>query len=194
MPYALNCIMKIFLCFACLLLNSCVLFYGIKHRTHDEKAINNFLSDYSFDESIILKGESDTFYRKILNSCPDSSLLKNLLQPLQVHYFSKDFVWQASLINCYVFPGFLGLKWNKKGNFNSFPPKTHYDGNSCRDAPISLIKKNPLDNPEGYILVFWDLYLKRQSKRLLRQVLKNSKGKKHKLLMINNDEWFDVKN
>ena len=162
--------------------------------TNDSSKIVNYANKYSIPQknSFII----DTTYISYVYSL-DSSLnqiKKNHLQPLQALYFNKTGKLISYHINCYT-GGFPNLKWNRNGVFDSFPPKTQapldtiFTYNDIRKFVKDI---NDDKNAEYNILVFWNIAMGRQSKRLIKIVNENAKlaDKSINIIYVNDDDIF----
>jgi hypothetical protein len=145
-----------------------------------------------------------TFIRKI--SGQNKTLAKNHLQPLQLLYFNKSGELISYFINCNA-GGFPNLKWNRNGMLDSFPPasQTTPDALFSFHDLLKFIKtpdgKKP--NPKEFshatykTVVFWSVFMGRQSKRLIHQAEENYKltnDKSAKLIFVNTDDLFTETN
>ncbi len=87
---------------------------------------------------------------------------------------------------------------------SSFPPKAQAPIDSIIDLPtqikhlrkLSYSKTISIDNYDYHVIVYWNRFMGRQSKRLIRLVQQNSKNtdKKVKILYVNTDNIFDESN
>lgn len=123
--------------------------------------------------------------------------VKNHYQPLQALYFDRFGTLQRFYINCYA-DGFPNLTWNKKGNFNSFPPKPQAPLDSLVSfqtltrylKPLSNSTPAPKISGDYTIIVFWSRMMGRQSKRLIELVQQNASLAREtnaKVIYVNND-------
>ena len=106
---------------------------------------------------------------------------KNDLQPVQIRYFTKTGEPIFKMINCYVEPLFP-MNWNVDSCFDSFPPKTieYLTTDTNENLSFFLPHLKTLNNrkvqlsdlPESdyYALVFWNDYMIRPSKTLIKQL------------------------
>lgn len=132
-----------------------------------------------------------SLYYYAIDSCSDSSLVNDLFQPLQVHYLDSNFKYLASHINCYASPGVTKLNWKSKGKLSTFPPISDINAENCTEGLKYILNIFPLKAEEKYyVVVFWNLYMKKQSKHLIKTVQKYIADKKCKLVLVNNDIWF----
>jgi hypothetical protein len=183
-------------------LTGCTALYGIKENTRvDEKTIVRYANQYNIP---IADGyELDTSYFAFLLS-HDKTLyreqINNHYQPLQALYFDKSGQLQSFQINCYA-GGFPNLQWNRNGIMTTFPPGKQAPVDSLTPLDVQLKYLKPLSQtvkiaPDQYdyiVVVYWNRFIGRQSKRLIRFVQKNSKletRKKIKIIYVNNDNLF----
>lgn len=124
---------------------------------------------------------------------------KNHLQPLQALYYNKQDNLQVFIINCYA-GGFPNLKWNRKGSLDTFLPKRQAPVDSLLPLETLMQYVKPLpgaalpnDSSEYTVVVMWNYFMERQSKRLIKAIRKNTalaKGSRIRLIYINNDNLF----
>lgn len=179
--------------------------YGIKnYKQVDEKTIIKYSKKYNIP--LADSYELDTTYVPYLKSF-DTALykeqIKNHYQPLQALYYDNKGELKSFQINCYT-GGFPNLNWERDSIMTTFPPK--------KQAPIDSIipletqfkyirqltnsKKLSTDNFDYTIIVFWNRFMGRQSKRLIRLVQQNAKmsNKKIKIIYVNSDNIFKDQN
>lgn len=168
-------------------LSSCLLLYGIRTRPYDQSAIDNFLSEFDYDHSIVLKDSTYSRFYYSLYSCKDSSLAQNFFQPLQVHYLDSDMNLLSSKVNCYAKSSITHLKWDLNTHF---PPSSDFDAEICDQVIKNLIVPYPIQDKEYYVVVFWNLYMKKQAQHLIEEVQKSIKREKLSLILVNNDVWM----
>lgn len=145
------------------------------------------------------------FSNQIDSSC--GCLLLNdmqhdLLQPLQAIYFSKGGDLVSYFTNCYTkFGLLLNLRWNINNNFDSFHPKTLtpiYDEIKIydilpyiKDIDVIELESSYIMNKYDYVaVVFWNKFMWRHAKSLMKYVDKNSEGQNILILYVNNDNYF----
>jgi hypothetical protein len=132
-----------------------------------------------------------------LDRATHSLAIHDHYQPLQLLYYSADGKLVSFHPNCYL-GGFPNLRWNKGRRLQSFPPSS--------PAPIDTIlplhrqleflkpysqsaSVHPADE-EYVLLVYWNLHMRRQSKRMIRAVQENLKkagNARIRVLYVNND-------
>jgi hypothetical protein len=180
--------------------------YGMKNiKSVDEKTILRYSKKY--DIPITDNYELDTTYFTFLlpNGFPPNSCLSpqimNHCQPLQVLYFNDTGQLESFHINCYA-GGFPNLNWERNEIMSNFPPaqQTPLDSVLTLEQQLKFLRKLPLTkdsdmNQYDYIVVvYWNRFMGRQSKRLIHVVQNNSKltkDKKVKIIYANNDNFYN---
>jgi hypothetical protein len=176
--------------------------YGIKSpHAVKEQTILSYAKKFNipFEDTYVL----DRSYSSYLPST-DTSLFKeqhkNHNQPLQALYYNNVGQLQSFHINCYA-GGFPNLIWNKNGLFDIFPPEQQAPIDTFIDLkqqlkyfkPLSVTKTFAASNYDYVVIVFWNKFMNRQSKRLIQVVQENcklSRDKMVKLIYVNNDNMF----
>lgn len=176
--------------------------YGIKKlKTLDENTIVDYAKKYNIPLSDSYK--MDTSYYSFLLSLDTaqySEQIKNHYQPLQVLYYNKLGKLESFQLNCYT-GGFPNLKWDRNEIMTIFPPKEQAPLDSI--LPLSLhlnylqqlpqTVKIETNNYDYVVIVHWNRFMGRQSKRLIRTVQENTALAKHKtvkILYVNTDNLF----
>jgi hypothetical protein len=145
----------------------------------------------------------DSTYRAYLFSLDTSKFkhqIKNHYQPLQALYYNRNGMLESFQINCYA-GGFPNLKWNRNQIFEAFPPKQQAPVDSLFNLDTHLQFLQPLSkttekNPgksDYFVIVHWNRFMGRQTRRLIRCVQKNAKlttGQQLKIVYVNNDNHF----
>ena len=125
---------------------------------------------------------------------------KNHVQPLQALYYDSAGNLISYHVNCSV-GGFPNLKWNKFGAFNQFPAQSQTTLDTLIDLQTHLnFVKNAdtvdISKYEYVVLVHWNRFMGRQSKRLIQEVQNNFKlysSEKVKVIYVNTDNiWANV--
>ncbi|MBA3898937.1 MAG: hypothetical protein H0X62_01810 [Bacteroidetes bacterium] len=176
--------------------------YGIKKiKPLDEKAIIRNSNKFNIPASD--NYELGTSYFSFLISF-DTTLYKeqqkNHYQPLQALYYGKTGQLESFQINCYA-GGFPNLNWGRNEILTTFPPleQAPLDSMLSLDSqikylkPLSQTNKFSSDNYDYVVIVYWNRFMGRQSKRLIRFVQDNSKlagDKKVKIIYVNNDNIY----
>ncbi|MCU0441694.1 MAG: hypothetical protein MUE96_04785 [Bacteroidia bacterium] len=137
-------------------------------------------------------------YKNTLRGIQSDAQKNNHAQPLQALYFTNSSYPVSFQINCYA-GGFPNLKWNRNGNMDVFPPREQ----APIDSAISLYDiKNCIQpaNEKTYanaskpmVLVFWTKFMKRQTKRFLKEVNRNAQSRGQNqvnIIYINADNLF----
>ena len=176
--------------------------YGMKKlRTVDNETIIEYSKKYNIPqaENYVLK-ETYVKFLESFDTTKYKEQIKNHYQPLQALYYDKNGRLKSFQINCYA-GGFPNLDWNRDKIMTTFPPK--------QQAPIDTIL--PLDTLLNYmkplfktdkikernndftVIVFWSIFMGRQSKRLIHIVQENArlnKDRKIKMIFVNTDNFF----
>ena len=176
--------------------------YGIKEiKTIDENTIYRYSKKFNIplEDSY----EMDSSYLSFINSfdtVSQKALRRNHSQPLQARYYDKAGQLQSFHINCHA-GGFPNLMWNRNNVMSTFIPgqQTPVDSIMPLDRqlkylnPLSQTKKTNIDKYDYVVIVYWNRFMGRQSKRLIRFVQDNSKlasDQNVKILYVNNDNIF----
>ena len=184
-------------------LTACSTFYGIKKpEALTGKAIPETAEKYQIPPGagFILDTAYKTFVKK--NSGNNENLLKNHLQPLQLLYFDKSGKLVSYFINCNA-GGFPNLKWNRNGLLEHFPPATQTHPDSLlafndllkfiRTTDGKKVNRKAYSRANYKMVVFWSVFMGRQSKRLIEQAKENyqlTNDKSVQLLFVNTDNLF----
>lgn len=178
--------------------------YGIKNiEAVDEQTIFRYAEKYNIPSTDIY--EVDTAYISHLFSLDTTQYeeeIKNHYQPLQALYYNNSGHLQSFQVNCFA-GGFPNLKWNRNETMTTFPPKQQAPVDSILPLDAHLKYLNPLSktgkikiNDYDYIvIVHWNRFMGRQSKRLIRFVQDNcklSEEAKVKILYANTDNLFSL--
>jgi hypothetical protein len=134
----------------------------------------------------------------------DTSLYKweihNHYQPLQALYYNHKGELTSFQINCYT-GGFPNLQWERDSIFDVFPPlkQTKVDSLVPLEKLLAFIEPigtaKPIDASgfDYFIVVLWNRFMGRQSKRLIRIVQRNSllaKDSNIRIVYVNTDNNF----
>jgi len=167
----------------------------------DEKTVVRYATQYNIPTADSY--ELDTAYFSYLFSLDTTRYkeqIKNHYQPLQALYYDNSGHLKSFQVNCYV-GGFPNLKWDRNAIMTTFPPKQQ----ASLDSVVSLEKQlsflRPLPNShimktdkyDYIVVVYWNRFMGRQSKRLIRFVQENSNlatEKKVKIIYANTDNLF----
>lgn len=143
-----------------------------------------------------------TYYTfiKSLDTNRFNQVIKDHFQPLQAIYYDKTGQMCSFHINCYC-GGFPNLKWNRNGNFDVFLPKQQAPIDSIFTLEKQLSFIQPLAHQDALIItpfdyvvvVHWNRYMGRQSKRLIEIVQNNARmtnRERVKIIYVNSDNAF----
>jgi len=176
--------------------------YGIKKtKTVDENTIARFAEKYNIPASD--NYEIDTSYFSYLFSLDTTQFkeeIKNHFQPLQALYYDNSGELKSFQVNCYV-GGFPNLQWDRNEIMTTFPPKQQALIDSIIPLethlkylmPLSQTEKIQTDNYDNIVIVHWNRFMGRQSKRLIRFVQDNRElatDKNVKIIYANTDNLF----
>ena len=134
----------------------------------------------------------------------DTILRNNLMQPLQIRFYHKTDTLLSLHLNCTA-GGFPNLKWNKRGQLNTIPPNFTVDVDTCllfcKDVKYLIPTSNDChsfdyyNNADYNIILFWSVFMNRQSKILIREIQDYQKrfpDKKMNVLYVNTDKIFSI--
>jgi len=167
--------------------------YGIKvQKKVDREKIEEFYKELNINADNFLQIDSSyvSWVKKEYQN--DSGYLKFYLQPLQAFYFNSNGDVVSYHVNCNA-GGFPKLNWTRNNNFATYPPvtQTKVDSNLKKTQIADLLRFEPQKNKD-IVIVFWNLFLEKQSKLLLHLVNENigEKRKNVQLVFVNNDLLF----
>ncbi len=177
--------------------------YGIKNiKPMSDAKIITQAKEYKIPlEKVYQLDTSYTHYLKSFDSTAHAQTVKNHYQPLQIIYFDATNQMVSYYANCYA-GGFPNLNWNRFDGFSSFPPKTLapldtlFSVNKLLSYQLKVGSTQDSTQQSNYdylVLVYWNRFLGRQSKRMIKLVqdnLKLSQSNKIKVVYINNDNFF----
>ncbi|MCF8298266.1 MAG: hypothetical protein K9J13_12035 [Saprospiraceae bacterium] len=193
-------------------LSGCMLMIKTTFGIQDPKIITN-AETIKYAEKFKIPIEDnfslDTTYFDFILSLDTNiykSQIKNHYQPLQALYFDSLGNLCRYYINCYA-GGFPNLKWNRNGKLNTFPPAEQapidsiinlfkqltFLNNCCNSDIITLTNLKP----DYTVVVYWNHFMRRHSKRLIKLIKSNcelANGEKIKLIFVNNDNAFEYVN
>lgn len=169
--------------------------YAKKHRfdTLNIYSLSNNYRQVFTDTNSLITGTTQ-------NICMTDNLKYRLSQPLQYLLFDKEGNLIAHSTNCHA-GGFPNLNWNKNKAFEQFPPKSLSDVDSSLKLETILpyftpIKANPPSESADYTcVVYWNMFMGRQSTRLIRYVQSNLQIPESRIttinvLLVNDDNYF----
>ncbi len=176
--------------------------YGMKKtKTVDEQTIVRYTKKYNIPNADSYELDSAYFsYLFSLDTTKYKEQIKNHYQPLQALYYDNSGYLKSFQVNCYA-GGFPNLKWDRNEIMTTFPPKQQAPLDSIVPLkthlkylkPLSQTEKIQPDNYDYIVIVHWNRFMGRQSKRLIRFVQDNSKlepEKKVKIIYANTDNIF----
>ena len=132
----------------------------------------------------------------------DTTLYNNLMQPLQIRFYQKTNTLLSLHLNCTA-GGFPNLKWNKRGQLDTIPPRYSVSIDTCllfsKDLKYLIPIGNNHNPDKDYttadynIILFWSVFMNRQSKILIREIQNYQKrfpDKKISILYVNTDNVY----
>ncbi|NOX45557.1 MAG: hypothetical protein GXO89_01090 [Chlorobi bacterium] len=176
--------------------------YGVKNpKELDDRTIIRYSEKYNIPIQDNYK--LDTSYLGYLASFDTAIFkeqLKNHFQPLQALYYDKTGQLESFQINCYT-GGFPNLKWDRDSILTVFPPlgQAPVDNIVPLGVQLEYLLAFPhtnsflVENFDYVVVVYWNRYMGRQSRRLIDFVQKNQKlsgDKKVKVIYVNTDGVF----
>lgn len=185
--------------------------YGIKKNTNRSmKQIQKFAKKYQVPQVYTLKHTMgkflDSLDKKYQQTLPPKKLNENACatyysvaynhnQPLQVSYYNKEGKLIAFDNNCYA-GGFPNLNWRFKTQ--SFPPEfpNTTDSIFTRELHLNFIDFQDSEVPnlssfEYVVIVHWNIFMGRQSKRMLNEIKNKYQNRSDiKFIFVNNDNSF----
>lgn len=182
-----------------ILLLSCTQFYGIHPQKFvDKKKISSFYQEnrYSNVDTGFLDKEYISYIKRAYRD--NRREINNHIQPMQAIYFNGKDQMLSYFVNCNA-GGFPNLNWDRDNNFAQFPPitQTPIDNILSLDSIFRYTTGIPDRGSERKfdytIVVFWDLFAERQSKRLIDLVVQNAQMNEtfsKRIILINNDSLF----
>lgn len=176
--------------------------YGVKKvKSLDEEKIIKYCNKYNIPEQSCYWVDTNYLNHIFTKDTITSALsIKNHYQPIQVLYYGRDGYLKSYSVNCYA-PGFPNLKWNKYGNFDAFPPAglSPIDSLLQLNDQLSFLHKLSVsdsidvDSNDFTVIVFWNRFMGRHSKSLIKTVQQNLllvKDQKVSVIYVNNDNAF----
>mgnify|MGYP000858766587 FL=1 len=172
-----------------------------KTKTVDEKTITRYSQKYNIPTADSYELDTAYFsYLFSLDTVKYKSQIKNHYQPLQALYYDNLGYLKSFQVNCYA-GGFPNLKWDRNEIMTSFPPRQQAPIDSIVSLetqmkyikPLSQTSKLSVDNYDYIVIVYWNRFMGRQSKRLIHFVQENSKLEKEikvKIIYANTDNIF----
>ena len=176
--------------------------YGIKSLNKiDDKTILSYAKKIGIPERDVYHLDYNYFsYLFSLDTTEYKAQIRNHSQPLQARYYDKSGELKSFHVNCHA-GGFPNLKWNRNNVMSTFLPGEQTPVDTI--FPLERQKKYLIPLPQTeltdyadydyIVIVFWNRFMGRQSKRLIRYVQDNSKlatDKSVKIIYVNNDNSF----
>ncbi|MEX0968767.1 MAG: hypothetical protein WD077_16155 [Bacteroidia bacterium] len=127
------------------------------------------------------------------------TVAKDDLQPVQVRYFDNSLQQIFKQVNCYI--RVIPMSWNVDNSFDTFPPRISMPALNHRPKPLDYflphlltlegepVTQENLETADYYVLIFWNSFMKRPSKKLIRTVKSNiakNPDRKIVILYVNN--------
>jgi hypothetical protein len=176
--------------------------YGIKKiKSINKNTIVRYAKKYNVSSTDSYELDASYFiFLTSLDTIKYKSQIQNHYQPLQALYYNNSGYLKSFQVNCYA-GGFPNLKWNVNGIMSAFPPKQQAPIDSIIPLETQLKYLNPIspsfkfsiDSCDYIVIVYWNRFMGRQSKRLIRIVQENcklEKEKKVKIIYANTDNIF----
>jgi hypothetical protein len=179
--------------------------YGIKQPKSSTQTVENiqrYSDKYKVpkENSFVIDTSYTTFIAQIDTTKKD--LQRNHFQPLQALYFNKTGRLVSYHVNCYA-GGFPNLKWNRDGILEAFVPKTQAPLDTLltfskqlefiRTMDGKTLSAKQFDTFDYNVIVYWSIFMGRQSKHLIKEIKENCKfanDKKVRLMFVNIDNAF----
>jgi hypothetical protein len=178
--------------------------YGMKKiKPVDEPTIEYYSEKYDIPSMDSYEIDSSYFtFLFALDSTKYTAQIKNHYQPLQVLYFDKTGQLKSFQTNCYA-GGFPNLKWDRNERMRTFPPKQgapvysllSFENQLNHLRPLSQTETISAESYDYIVVVYWNRFMGRQSKRLIRFVQERSKlvtEKNVKIIYANTDNLFSL--
>lgn len=177
--------------------------YGInKLKTVDDSEIEKYCLKYQIplQNCFVLDPE----YVNYINSINKTvyTEVNFFYQPLQLMYFDKSEKLISYFVNCNA-GGWPNLKWNRNHNFEQFPPFSNYNPEIIKLSDITnYIKplnkdfnffKNYKNNSDFVVIIFWNRFMGRQTKKFLKIINSNlnlNKNTNITVFYVNNDNFL----
>ena len=146
------------------------------------------------------------YYASLLQNKLGMHLLaKDHMQPLQAIYFDQKGKMISWHINCLAGGPMGSINWNKEHRMDVFPPHTaappdtniHFQSFYQMLRPLSFPEKPSLEDHEYIVILYWNDFMKRGSRKLIHTIRKNlllAGTKSVKLLWVNNENDFSNTN
>jgi thiol-disulfide isomerase/thioredoxin len=140
------------------------------------------------------------WYFKTVDTTRLKENIKNHLQPMQALYYKNTGYLQSFHVNCWA-SGFPNLRWDRDSILATFPPleQAPIDSILPLDSllkymkPLSQTQKFAVSDYDYIVVIFWNRWIGKQSKRLIHFIQENcklAKNEKVKIIYVNNDNFF----
>lgn len=142
-----------------------------------------------------LSNSTDSLYKSKLKK-----IIKDDLQPVQVRYFDASYNQIFKIVNCYV-DNPISMDWNVNNCFGVFPPKIDFEdlNNDHKNLNFFLehiytidgkkLAPESLPKADYYVIVFWNSFFKRPSRKLIHTIKEYNAKHKDKnafIMYVNN--------
>jgi len=173
---------------------------GIKSiRSLDEESLITQADSWHIPAKDVYELDT-TYYTFIKQKTKDNDQVKNRLSPLQALYYDQSNALRSYQTSAFAL-GYPNLKWNRNNTFETFLPKLQTPIDTLLDLAQHLKFFNSTNqtetfDPKAYdyiIVVYWNKFMGRQSKKLIKHVQKNTelaKATSVKILYVNNDNFY----
>jgi hypothetical protein len=174
--------------------------------------MSNFLTKNLITDSLILQLDS-VKYKKLINTKNIDTLnykfaswwTQNHIQPIQVIYFDVDSNKSvAAFFNCISeVKGISKMTWNKDKELEQFPPTAYrkwcdslFSYNEILNTIVNLKTGKNFEivpRKKYLILVFYSLFIEKQTLNLIREVnynLSKQKSNNYEIYYVNMDNYF----
>jgi hypothetical protein len=193
---------KITIVFSIFLISSCTTvfykIYGISTIiSYSEKADKDFLKEVNSELDLTHIVSDSSQYCLLNNYGMNSSLRKNLSQPIQLFYFENDSL-KSYHVNCTAKGGLGNINWNTDNRFEQFIPKSAVKLDSLKLSLQNLQSiYAAIKNDKKYtVIIFYTLMFKKIAKSGIKTVEKNvtlfNKNKESNIYIINTDKFYST--
>lgn len=145
--------------------------------------------------------KSDSTLRDSMSLIRMRKVFNDDLQPVQVRYFDGLGNPLFKLVNCYIDPP-IPMTWNVEGCFDYFPPRINIPALNDFNQSIQYFLPHIMDlsgrrleslghlpKADYYVMVFWNSFFRRPSKRLVSTIKRHidrNKDQQVFVLYVNN--------
>lgn len=156
--------------------------YNIPHENRFilDTAIYYKSIEKELDEKLeIIKSTSTEIDSSLINKIEKST--NDDLQPVQIRYFDSSGLPIFKLVNCYLENPFK-MDWNFNNSFDQYPPKIENEILNFENKDLYFFlpmlknmngekfKLKDLPKSKYYVIVFWNQFFKRPSRKLIKQI------------------------